>query len=264
VSPAAGNSLSIASQGNGKNGATKIVSAIVSRSPAAWTPAALLAQGGLGGIDLGDGSILLSGFDHRLGDAPSRPTGRAAAVAALAGMSADTESALRERLGAALAGQLVGAGGPPSITTAPSVDIQAFASRVAGLPGAVLLGGIGSSDPVSFGTRQAPQVSVVAGDVDIRDYASGNGILVISGGLHLSGTFDFTGVLVVMGGISLEPASDVHIAGALWRGASVDERLQLRGTGAVMYSSEALAGVDAAFPGALPHAVIMTGWLEQL
>lgn len=264
VSPAAGNSLSVTSQGKGKNGATKVVSALVSRSPAAWTPAALLAQDGLAGIDLGDGSMLLSGFDHRLGDAPSRPTGTAAAVAAAASTSASTESELRERLGAALAGQLVGAGGSPSVVTAPPVDIQAFVSRLASLPNAVLLGGVGPSDQVDFGTRQAPQASVVAGELDIREHASGTGILVILGGLHVSGTFDFAGVLVVMGGISLEPASDVRIAGALWRGASVDERLQLRGTGAVMYSSEALAEVDAAFPGALPHAVIMAGWLEQL
>jgi len=203
-------------------------------------------------------------FDHRVGDPPSAPTGTADPVAAAAATAADAAAMILQQLGAALAGRFVGLGGPPSITTAPQVDIQTLSSRVAQLAEAVLLGSIAASDHVSLGSRQTPQASVVAGDVDIGDQTSGSGILVILGGLHVSGTFNFTGLVVVMGGISFEPGSEVSVAGALWRGPGVDRRMRLRGAGALMYSSEALAEADAAFPGVLPHAVVMSGWLEQL
>jgi len=264
VSAAAPTALLVASRGYGRNGAARVVSAMLLRSPAPWTPAALLAEGNLESLDLGDGSILLSGFDHRVGDPPSAPTGSADPVAAAAGTAADAASMILQQLGAALAGRFVGLGGPPSITTAPQVDIQTLSSRVAQLAEAVLLGSIAASDHVSLGSRQMPQASVVTGDVDIGDQTSGSGILVILGGLHVSGTFNFTGLVVVMGGISFEPGSEVSVAGALWRGPGVDRRMRLRGAGALMYSSEALAEADAAFPGLLPHAVVMSGWMEQL
>ena len=54
------------------------------------------------------------------------------------------------------------------------------------------------------------------------------------------------------------------MAGALWRNASQDTRVALQGTGAVVYNSAALAAVDIAFPGLLPHAAVIAGWQEQL
>jgi hypothetical protein len=56
----------------------------------------------------------------------------------------------------------------------------------------------------------------------------------------------------------------VTITGALWQGPTVDERLELRSSGAIVYSSPALAAADTAFPGILPHAAVVSGWEEEL
>lgn len=264
VSRRAADSVYLVSEGSGKDGATKTVAAMVSHSPLVWTPAAVYVQGSAEAVEWGAGDFLLSGLDHAIHDAPARPNGAAAPVPGLGSANPDTERALRVSLGEEGAGRCVGAGGPPSIATTVPADVQALASLLVHWPDSLVFGEITPSDPARIGTSQTPQLSVVTGNVDIAGHAAGNGILLVLGNLHVGGELEFTGLVVVMGGVLFDPSSDVVIAGALWHGANGDGQLRLRGRGAVMYSSAALAAIDAAFPGVLPHAAVVTGWLEQL
>lgn len=264
VTPAMGNTVSMVSQGNGRNGAVKVVGAAISRSPLVWTPAALYGQSDVRQTDLGDGRFLLSGFDHHVNDAPLEPTGTAAPVPALATADADAERALRSRLGDELAARVVGQGGPPSITTTTAVDVQGVVAEIARRPDCLRFPNLSTGEPVQLGTPDAPQLTVVSGDVDVADRVSGNGILVVQGRLHVGGQFDFSGLVVALGGVLFDSSSDVLVAGAFWNAASGGEAVQLLGTGAIMYSSQALAQADAAFPDLLPRAAVVTGWLEQL
>jgi hypothetical protein len=256
--------VELVSTGAGRNGATKAVDALVARSPLPSTPGSFYADGDAVGLDLGNGGFLLSGFDHALGDASGAPTGTTAPVPAMAVSTPNVESAVRLQLQAAGAAQLVGRGGVPSIATTAPFDLPAFAQRCASQPSRVQLpGGVAGAGP-SLGTPGAPQISIAVGDVDVIGTVNGAGILVVQGALHVAGTLTFTGLVLATGGIRFEPSSTVTITGALWRAASQDDRMEFRGNGAVMYSSAALAAVDAALVGLLPHAAVMVGWQELL
>lgn len=264
LSLTAGNLLAIISSGSGRQGATKVVAGLAARSPWPFTPAALYSGGDIRRLDLGSGRLLLSGVDHLLSDAPANPTGGAAAVAALAGPDAAAEAALREQLPAALAGQLLGAGGAPSIATSRSLPVQTYATRLAAQQASVRLGALTVGDTTVLGTPRTPQISVVDGDVDVAGWLGGYGVLIVQGALHVSGTFEFTGLVIVLNSMLCESSSNMLITGALWQGSMPNADIELRSSGAVVYSRAALAAADAAVPGLLPHAVILTGWREQL
>jgi hypothetical protein len=260
--PVTGNMLSLVSRGTGRYGATKVVAALVARSPIVFTPAALYVQGGIRSLDLGGGTLLLSGLDHRVDDPSASPTGTAAPIAALASTDAEGEQDLRQRLPEGLAARLSGAGGAPSIATSPTFDVQGYADRFAAQSSCVHLSALGET--LTLGTPGTPQVSVVEGDAYISGWLRGNGVLVVRGTLDVAGAFEFTGLVVALNGILFEPTGNITITGTLWRGPAMDERLWLRGSGAIEYSSSALSAVDTAFPGILPHPAVVNGWEEQL
>jgi hypothetical protein len=261
ATPVAGNMLSLVSRGTGRYGATKVVTALVARSPIVFTPAALYVQGDIRRLDLG-GGLLLSGLDHRIDDPPASPMGTAAPTAALASPDAEAEQDLRRRLPEDVAARLPGAGGAPSIATSPTFNVQGYADRFAAQSSSVHLSALGET--ATLGTPGTPQISVVDGDAYISGWLHGNGVLVVRGTLDVMGTFEFTGLVVALNGILFEPASNITINGTLWQGPAMDDRLQLRGSGAIGYSSSALTAVDTAFPGILPHAAVVNGWEEQL
>jgi hypothetical protein len=256
--------VQLLSTGVGRNGATKVIEALVARAPLPFTPGALYVQGDASTLDLGSGGFLLSGYDHVAGDVPNNPTGTAAAIPALAASDARAEPSLRAGLPPGSASRVVGKGGAPSIATGVPIDLQALAARCASQPGSVQLSGAAVGAGASLGTASAPQVSITADSVDVTGSISGAGVLIVQGTLHVSGALAFTGVVLAMGGVSFEPASTVTVTGAFWRAASQDARLSFNGGGAVLYSSTALAAIDQAFAGLLPHAAVMVGWQEQL
>jgi len=251
--------LDVTSSGSGRNGAAKVVGAIVARSPLPFSPAALYIDDAAA-INIGSADLIVSGLDHRIADSSTAPTGAAAAVAALATSRADTEPALRQLL-ASQAARLVGAGAAPSIAAMSGPDVPAIASACAQHPAHVPVGPIVAT--TVLGSVAAPQIAV-AGDLEVTGQLTGAGVLVVRGTLHVSGNLSFNGLIIVLGGIVCEVSSDVHMAGAVWRAASQDPRLSLEGHGALVYSSEALAAVDLAFPGLLPHAALVVGWQEVL
>ncbi|MFN8627441.1 MAG: hypothetical protein U0587_15875 [Candidatus Binatia bacterium] len=258
------NAMSLVSQGSGQNGATKVLAATVARSPLVWTPAALYGRGDVANLDLGDGRFLLSGFDHRIDDGPANPTGSAQAIPALGSSEPEAAELLRRSLGEALATRVVGSGGPPSVATTAAVDVTGLVAELTGRADGLRLPAIAAVDAVQLGTSDAPWLVVVDGDVTVAGRVSGAGVLVVAGRLQVTGQLEYAGLVVALGDVAFGPASDVTIAGAFWHGATGGNVMRLQGAGAIVYSSQALAQVDAAFPALLPHAAVVTGWLEQL
>ncbi len=254
--------LQIVSTGTGMYGASKVVSALVRRSPLPFTPAAFYVGGDASMLDLGSNS-LLSGLDHRLDDDPSQPQGTAPALPALSDSRPDREELLRARLAPADAQRLVGAGGTPSIATTPALDVQAYANRCSQHPARVRLSAVTLQPDLVLGTTQSPQVSVVTGDVDIAGHLDGAGVLIVQGTLQVTGSLHFSG-LVIAQSLVFQASSQVAVAGAVWQAPGDGARLQLGGSGSVVYSSDALGTIDQAFPGLLPHAAVLAGWQEQL
>lgn len=255
--------LSVQSSGFGVHDATKVVVALVRRDPVPATPAAFQVDGDASTLDMGSAGFLLSGWDHQIDDPPGAPTSGAAALPALSSSSPDAEDILRHRLRGESAQRLVGNGGAPSLATAPPVDVQRYATACSTRPERVQVSGA-SGDLAVLGTAETPQLSIVAGDLDVGGELTGVGILVVQGTWHVTGQVNFVGLVLAMGGIVFEPSSRVTVTGGLWRAASNDGRLQLAGSGGIGYSRAALAAVDAAFAGLLPHAAVVASWQEQL
>jgi hypothetical protein len=111
-----------------------------------------------------------------------------------------------------------------------------------------------------------PRIAVVEGDALVAEseLVKGSGVLVVLGTLQVVGGLEFTGLVIALGGIVFEPSGSVTITGALWQGPSMDDRLELHASGAIVYSSTALAAADTAVPGILPHAAVVSGWEEEL
>jgi hypothetical protein len=259
-----GQLLQLTSQATGAGGASKIVAALVARAPTPFSPAALYTLGDPARLTLGP-EFTVSGFDHRLGDAPTAPTGSTAAVAALSSPTADGIATLQQQLLGDTTARLVGAGDTPSLATASSgLDVRSFALSAATRPERVAIAGGELDTPLPLGTLAAPQLSVVAGDLTISGVASGCGVLIIEGTLHLGGTFDFTGLIIALGGLVADAQSTLRLAGAFWRDPAVDERFDLQGSGSIVYSSDGLLTADHAFPNWLPRAAIVAGWQELL
>ena len=264
VTPLSADAVSLVSHGIGRNGTTKVIAATVARSPLVWTPAALYGRSDVGQLDLGDGRFLLSGFDHRIDDAPASPTGSAEPVPGLGSSEPEAEATLRRTLTSELAARVVGRGGTPSIATTATFDLRGLVTEISDRPDCLHLTELVAMEPVQLGTVDSPRLAVVSGDLSVAGRVNGNGVLVVTGRLQVTGQLEFAGLVVALGGVVFDPASDVSIAGAFWHGASSGDALQLRGAGAIVYSSEALAQVDAAFPDLLPHPAVVRGWYEPL
>jgi hypothetical protein len=262
VASASPSMLRIVSRASGANGSAKVVELLVTRSPLPFTPGALYAEAPNPVVTLGT-NFQLSGIDHQAVFPPVPQTQPASPLPALSTPHADAAAALRTALSGAAAGQVSGAGEAPSVGTVAGFDLGTCTDGIANAPEASARGAV-PVDDATWGTRDAPQLSIVGGDLRVPGRLAGSGVLVVKGSLEVSGTIEFSGIIVVQGAILCEPASTVTLVGTLWQAASQDARLQLGGDGALAYSSSALADVDRVFPGLLPHGIVPAGWQEDL
>ena len=262
VAPSGANMLRIVSRGSGANGSAKVVELLVTRSPLPFTPSALYAETANPAISLGS-NFRLSGIDHQAVFPPVPEGQPVSPLPALSTPHADAAAALSTALSGATAEQISGAGVAPSVGTVARLDLGACADSIANAPTATARSAV-PVDVATWGTRDAPQLSIVDGDLRVPGRLTGSGVLVVRGSLQVSGTIEFSGIVLVQGAILCEPASSVTLVGALWQAASSDTRLQLDGNGVLAYSSRALADVDRALPGLLPHGIALAGWQEDL
>jgi hypothetical protein len=262
VLPGGSAMLRLVSRGSGANRSTKVVENLVARSPLPFTPAALYTETTHPIFTLGR-SYRLSGIDHQAVFPPVPQAPPTAPLPALSTADADAAAALRTELSGAAPEQVAGAGAVPSVGTVSALDLGTYANSVADAPSAAAH----PAEPVdaaAWGTRDAPQLSIVDGTLRVAGRLTGTGVLVVRGSLEVAGTIEFSGMVLVQGAILFDPSSSVTLVGTLWQAGNQDERLQLDGTGVVAYSSRALADLDRAFPGLLPHAAVITGWQEDL
>lgn len=256
------NMLNIISHASGMNGSAKVVETLVMRSPLPFTPSALYAETANTNLSLG-GSFRLSGIDHQALFPPLVQPPPSAEIPALSTPRAEAEPALRTELSSAAPGQITGMGAAPSVGTVQRLDLDTYATSVANTPAAIVHAA-GSVNDATWGTTGAPQLSIVAGDLQVSGRLTGSGVLIVKGALQVAGALEFAGVVLVQGAVLFEPSSSITVVGTLWQAASQDERLELRGGGVIAYSSSALSDLDGAFPGLLPHAVVVAGWREDL
>ena len=90
---------------------------------------------------------------------------------------------------------------------------------------------------------------------------SGRGLLAVDGDFQVSESLDFVGLVIVLGDVRFERGSTVKVRGALIQGGD-GRRLELLGTGGIIYDSQTIADCDVEFPGLLPHRAIVTGWQQ--
>jgi hypothetical protein len=264
VVPGQNGMIRVVSRGIGGDGAAKVLEALVTRAPRPFTPAALYAEADIANFDTGSAAFRVSGDDHEVTYPPEPAAAGTPSIPALGTARAGADLLLRRRLSRAAADQLSGAGGTPSVAATPRLDLHTAANSFASAPQAVSFPAITISEDGRWGTEAAPQLSVVRGDLDVRGRLTGSGALVVDGTLRITGTLEFSGIVLAMGAVLLDPSSNATVIGTLWQAASQDERCQLHGGGAIVYSSRALAGFDRVFPGILPRAVVVAGWQEQL
>ena len=260
--PTGTNMLNIISHASGVNGSAKIVETLVMRSPLPFTPAALYAETANTNLSLG-GSFRLSGIDHQAVFPPVVQPQPRVDLPAVSTPRSEAEAALRAELSSAAPGQISGVGDAPSVRTAQRLDLDTYTKSVASAPTAIVHAA-GTINDATWGTTGAPQLSIVAGDLQVSGRLTGSGVLIVRGALQVTGAVEFAGVVLALGAVLLEPSSNVTVVGTLWQAASQDERLELSGSGIIAYSSSALSDVDRVFPGLLPHAVVVAGWHEDL
>jgi hypothetical protein len=256
------NLLGLISTGSGVNGGTKVVETLIAQAPLPYTPSALYAETANTNPILGSG-FQLSGIDHQAVFPPALQTPPTALLPALCTPDPDAEPTLRAALSGTSPGQLSGAGGTPSVATASRLGLDAYVNAIASLPTAIAHPQ-GSIDGATWGTQDAPQVSIVTGDLRVTGRLAGTGVLVVRGTFEVSGTIEFSGLVLAQGAVLFASSSSVTVLGTLWQAASQDERLELDGSGVVAYSGSALSDLDRTFPGLLPHAVTVVGWQEEL
>lgn len=213
----------LSSSGRGTRGATRTLELRLRRSALPFTAAAVAHAPGTSPAIAAE--CRADGGDHRRLDAVGSPTGTAAPVAAIAAAEG---------------------------ATALAAAVRARHERVSLEPHAL-------AGEAVLGTSAAPQLTIVAGDLDVADEIAGSGVLVIDGLLRLRGGLRFDGLLAARDGIIAEPGAVLDARGAVWSG---NGPLELRAQGAVVYCAECLASADAAFPGLLPHAFEPAGWRE--
>lgn len=123
----------------------------------------------------------------------------------------------------------------------------------------------------SLGTRAAPRITMLAGDVTLNGKNSGAGILIVPGDatLKINGTFDYEGLIIIVGngvvdmGNELAALGTAKVFGAiLCLGGELDVKVQ--GTFDLKYSTEALANLALIvnLPPQLPAHLGANSWKE--
>lgn len=233
--------VEILAYGFGVDQAARTIVASVSRSATPYLPGAVSSSATTIGLLLGEQFAVTGVAD---GQFP---------LPALSVQRPETAQILAAQLPDYVATQLTGRGDAPSISEGTLLAAESFATAAAQAPAATLL------DPNPDGSLGSG-ISISHQSVEIME-ASGNGVLVVHGDLHVSERLSFTGLVVVFGDVRFDRGSLVNIDGALVQGAPGDQ-LHLLGTGSIAYNHEVIERVDAQLPHVLPRRAIATGWRE--
>jgi len=235
------NRVEIVSCGLGAGAAEQIVVASVLRSAAPFLPGAVSSSAPSLAVRLGEGFVL-DGSDSGGG---AKPHPRLAATGFDAVESAGDGGGLRQ-------GEDPCGGGDTPISTRSA--FPAVEDIAADLTGNFPAAAVGSEADGELGEG----LLVSSASLSIAD-ATGAGILLVKGELHVRRGLVFDGLVMVLGDVRFEPESRVRIRGGLLQGRA-GHLLHLLGGGSIRYDGEAIAAVDSAFPGVLPRRARVVGW----
>jgi len=140
----------------------------------------------------------------------------------------------------AIAKEILGAGGAPSVRSVEDNTDWLALTENAIFSADIVLGSGSYSNGTVMGTTSNPKVTYVNGDVKFSN-ATGAGIMIINGNVHMSGQFRFDGIVLVYGKSSIQAdftgQSGIY-GGTILVGESVD--IKATGNALFYYSSEAI------------------------
>ena len=241
VTPLGPDAVEIVASGRSDAGSQRAVAARVARSPNPTLPGALVSASTDLTVSLGV-NFLVDGADRgRERPRPALVFGNEVALErALASLPADAGT------------RLAGRGGAPSMSAA---ELGPTTSRIAAAAADSRAARVGPTGPVGDGLQVSTGSLSLAGD------ELGSGALLVQGDLEVTGHLTFSGLMFVSGDVRIASDANLQLAGSLVQGAA-GRRLELLGSGGVVYDSGALADLEAKFPGVLPRGVTVIGWRE--
>lgn len=101
------------------------------------------------------------------------------------------------------------------------------------------------SSGTDLGTRENPQITVVAGNTTITSNLDGAGVLIVMNGVSLttSGNFHYEGIIILLGNNNFGATGTVRLFGSLVSIGDGGNITTAQGTPALLYSSEALGNL---------------------
>jgi len=99
----------------------------------------------------------------------------------------------------------------------------------------------------------------VQGDLKVTT-GRGQGILLVDGDMTVAGNFSFTGVVVVRGGLKMSGTGNKIVGAVMSASVSVDDNVSLAGNTSILYSSCALLAALSA--NAYPKPARQRGWVD--
>ena len=247
----------LTSTATGPNGSKRVVRAYIGRSATSWAPpGAIYIPGPSSDPDFQiHGSATITGNDYNV-DGTSGPS------AALPGIATNDNTTTQQvQNSISTPANVTGAGGttPNVATTTSPLDINALANSFLAQPHTSTCSG------TTFGTWAAPQITYCQGEMEIKDGTkSGAGVLIVDGRLRIEDTFNFKGIIITRGGeVRIEASGSSTIYGATLISPTSPE-IEIEGSGAIKYSSEAINKVNSTWPGVLPQKTKIIAWQEVM
>ncbi len=194
------------------------------------------------------------------------------AGSAILGISTRTTSDVTGIVGSLSSGQydnVVGlsADQPASVGTCqgptPSDISNTYEPRILAAAGGSVINNPAVNGSPTFGSLNSPIVMHFDSSIDIRGNVTGYGILVVDGGLTVSGSLAWTGLVLVNGTTQFTNINgNSTIMGAL---TTTDLNLNVNGSASVSYSSQALdiANGIAANQNLVPKHVGVVAWSQS-
>jgi len=288
----ANNLIILLSTALGPDSAKKEIQAYVNRSSGGFVPPGAIylpANSATITFDSGTGFFITGNDTDYNGSPPASPK---PAVYGVAPIHDSVGNQFKTALGSSRYNLVQGSGysaGPPVspsiITTSNVLDVNQIALNFYNYPGTVkYLDGLqlncSSSSPCTLGTDLAPQITYIregTKHVHLDGYVSGAGVLVVEGKTHLYGEFNFHGLVITVplgltGGTSSpdddpDPVSlknNAKIFGGLLMGpTNGNQRLGMRNSVKIYYSSRAMTMVNSLCSTCLPQPARVVAWLDK-
>lgn len=147
-------------------------------------------------------------------------------------------------------------GTTPNIGVVPEseqLDLAALAEQYIKLADREILEDYELAGSTTWGTPCNPEVTYVAGDLEMKGNSSGAGVLIVKDGLEMGGNSGWNGIIIVLGEEMETGASDygslagnpeIHGALLIKGGGDPESELDVRGNITIRYSSQAISMVS--------------------